>query len=115
MSRGSSTDAESRVFFRVRMFRCARFVVNRDYEQANSGDDRRTGAILSGLGVVECGEGIAAAFGAQLMADLGADLIKVEPPAGDILRRRGPFPPGEKPDRRSMRRDTKRTAFASEA
>ncbi len=66
---------------------------------ASVGDDRRSGGILSGLRVVECGEGIAAAFGAKLMADLGADVVKVEPPAGDILRQRGPFAPGEKPDR----------------
>ncbi len=62
------------------------------------GDDPRNGGILSGLRVVECGEGISAAFGAKLMADLGADVIKVEDPAGDILRHRGPFAPDEKPD-----------------
>src|SRR5262249_37080900 len=62
------------------------------------GNDRRGGGILSGLRVVECGEGIAAAFGAKLMADLGADVIKVEAPAGDVLRRRGPFAPGAQPD-----------------
>ena len=60
--------------------------------------DRRSSGILGGLRVVECGEGISAAFGAKLMADLGADVIKVEAPAGDILRRRGPFAAGEKPD-----------------
>ena len=47
---------------------------------------------LQGLRVVECGEGVAAAFAAKAMADLGAAVIKVEPPAGDIARRRGPFP-----------------------
>jgi crotonobetainyl-CoA:carnitine CoA-transferase CaiB-like acyl-CoA transferase len=41
--------------------------------------------------IVECGQGVAAAFGAKLLADLGADVIKVEPPAGDLMRRRGPF------------------------
>jgi crotonobetainyl-CoA:carnitine CoA-transferase CaiB-like acyl-CoA transferase len=48
--------------------------------------------ILSGLNVVECGEGIAAAFATKMMADLGANVIKVEPVSGDALRRRGPFP-----------------------
>ena len=45
---------------------------------------------LSGVCVVECGQGVAAAFGAKLMALLGAGVIKVEPPQGDITRRRGP-------------------------
>ena len=35
---------------------------------------------LSQVTVVECGEGIAAAFGGRLLADLGADVIKVESP-----------------------------------
>jgi crotonobetainyl-CoA:carnitine CoA-transferase CaiB-like acyl-CoA transferase len=46
---------------------------------------------LAGLQVVECGEGVAAAFAAKLLALLGAEVIKVEPPHGDIMRRRGPF------------------------
>jgi crotonobetainyl-CoA:carnitine CoA-transferase CaiB-like acyl-CoA transferase len=45
--------------------------------------------------VVECGQGVAAAFAAKLLADLGADVIKIEPPAGDLIRRRGPFPTGQ--------------------
>ena len=49
---------------------------------------------LSGVRVVEAGGGVAAAFGAKLMALLGADVIKVEPPQGDVTRRRGPFPGG---------------------
>ncbi len=49
---------------------------------------------LSGVCVVEAGNGVAAAFGARLMALLGADVIKVEPPQGDITRRRGPFAAG---------------------
>jgi crotonobetainyl-CoA:carnitine CoA-transferase CaiB-like acyl-CoA transferase len=52
---------------------------------------------LAGLRVVECGEGVSAAFATRLMADLGAAVIKVEPPGGDIARRRGPFP-GHLPD-----------------
>jgi crotonobetainyl-CoA:carnitine CoA-transferase CaiB-like acyl-CoA transferase len=44
------------------------------------------------LKIVECGQGISAAFAAKLLADLGADVIKVEPPQGDLIRRRGPFP-----------------------
>lgn len=48
--------------------------------------------MLAGLKVIECGEGVAAAFATKMMADLGADVIKVEAPNGDRLRRRGPFP-----------------------
>ncbi len=53
--------------------------------------------LLSGISVVECGSGVAASFATKLMADLGADVIKVEPPEGDITRRYGPFP-GNQPD-----------------
>jgi crotonobetainyl-CoA:carnitine CoA-transferase CaiB-like acyl-CoA transferase len=49
---------------------------------------------LAGLRVLECGNGVAAAYATKLCADLGADVIKVEPPAGDDTRRRGPFPGG---------------------
>lgn len=45
-----------------------------------------------GLRVVELGGGISAAYGARLLADFGADVIKVEPPgSGDETRRAGPF------------------------
>jgi crotonobetainyl-CoA:carnitine CoA-transferase CaiB-like acyl-CoA transferase len=55
---------------------------------------------LSGVGVVELGQGVAAAFAAKLMALMGAAVIKVEPPQGDLTRRRGPFPGGvPDPDR----------------
>ena len=49
------------------------------------------------LKIIEYGEGISAAFATKLLADLGADVIKVEPPDGDLTRRRGPFP-GDKQD-----------------
>jgi crotonobetainyl-CoA:carnitine CoA-transferase CaiB-like acyl-CoA transferase len=49
------------------------------------------------LKIIECGQGISAAFATKLLADLGADVIKVEPPEGDLTRRRGPFP-GEQAD-----------------
>ena len=32
-----------------------------------------------------------AIYGAKLLADLGADVVRPEPPEGDPLRRRGPF------------------------
>lgn len=46
---------------------------------------------LDDLRVVECGNGIAAAFATKLMALLGAQVVKVEPPEGDVTRSRGPF------------------------
>src|SRR5205807_1152669 len=52
---------------------------------------------LGGIRIVECGEGVSAAYGAKMIADLGADVVKVEPPGGDLTRRRGPFP-GDRPD-----------------
>jgi crotonobetainyl-CoA:carnitine CoA-transferase CaiB-like acyl-CoA transferase len=52
---------------------------------------------LDGLRIVECGVNGAASYAAKLMADLGADIVKVEPPDGDPQRALGPFP-GGKPD-----------------
>jgi crotonobetainyl-CoA:carnitine CoA-transferase CaiB-like acyl-CoA transferase len=53
--------------------------------------------MLTGIKVVECGQGVAAAFAAKLFALLGAKVIKVEPPQGDVVRFRGPFR-GKTPD-----------------
>ena len=47
---------------------------------------------LAGIRVVECGQGVSAAYAAKMLADVGADVVKVEPPNGDVTRRRGPFP-----------------------
>lgn len=50
---------------------------------------------LEGVRVLDLGEGIAGPFGATLLADFGAEVIKVEHPAGgDILRRLPPFASG---------------------
>ena len=46
---------------------------------------------LDGLRVLDISEGLAAPFAAKLLGDLGADVIKLEPPEGDSARRRGPF------------------------
>jgi len=54
-----------------------------------------TSSPFKAIKIVECGQGVSAAFGAKLLADLGADVIKVEPPEGDMTRRRGPFPHGQ--------------------
>ena len=41
---------------------------------------------MDGLKVIEVSNWLAAPAAAALMADLGADVVKVEPPAGDVLR-----------------------------
>jgi CoA-transferase family III len=46
---------------------------------------------LENLRVVECGDGVAAAFATKLLALLGAHVVKIEPPEGDSTRFRGPF------------------------
>ena len=42
--------------------------------------------MLAGMKVVECGQGVAAAFTTRLLGMLGADVIKVEPLDGDPMR-----------------------------
>ncbi len=41
---------------------------------------------LEGVRIVELGSGIPTAFAARLLGDLGAEVVKVEPPGGDPLR-----------------------------
>ena len=49
--------------------------------------------ILKGLRVIEWGDLVSGPWAARLMADMGADVVKVEPPgSGDTSRRVGPFP-----------------------
>ena len=47
---------------------------------------------LQGIRVLECGHMVGAAYATKLMADLGAEVIKIEEPGGDDARRRGPYP-----------------------
>lgn len=42
--------------------------------------------------MVEAGGGIAAAYCTRMLGELGADVLKVEPPGGDPIRHHGPFP-----------------------
>lgn len=50
--------------------------------------------VLSHLRVIEIGSSAATGYCARLFADFGADVQKVEPPAGDPLRRSAPLTPG---------------------
>ena len=52
---------------------------------------------IDGIRVVEVGEGKALSYAGKLLRDLGAEVIKVEPPGGDTIRDYGPFP-SDKPD-----------------
>ena len=47
--------------------------------------------LLKGLKVVEASNTVAVAFSGKLLADLGADVVMVEPPAGSPLRRLPPY------------------------
>jgi len=50
------------------------------------------GQVLDGIKILELGGGKASSFCARLLADYGADVIKLEAPgSGDVLRRHGPF------------------------
>ncbi len=56
--------------------------------------------VFEGVKVLDLSEDIAGSFCARLLADYGADVLKLEPPAGAALRKMGPFfgddPHGEK-------------------
>ena len=55
--------------------------------------------MLKGLKVIEYGQFVSAPFCTKLMADMGAEVIKIEPPGkGDAARDYGPFP-GDEPHR----------------
>ena len=56
---------------------------------------------LAGLRVVEIANEISGPYAAKLFVDLGAEVTKIEPPAGDPLRRWGPFPGGVPDPQRS--------------
>lgn len=54
---------------------------------------------LSGIRVIELAQGVAGPYCGKLLADAGAEVIKVEPPdTGDLSRNLGPFP-DDIPDR----------------
>lgn len=58
-------------------------------------DANRPGA-LSGVKVLELAQALAVPFAGLLLADMGADVLKVEPPAGDGIRHTmEPIVPGE--------------------
>jgi crotonobetainyl-CoA:carnitine CoA-transferase CaiB-like acyl-CoA transferase len=50
---------------------------------------------LAGLRVIDLTQVLSGPFCTMLLADLGADVVKIEPPDGDVARLWGPHPPGE--------------------
>ena len=48
--------------------------------------------LLGGVKVLDVGEGVSGPYAARTLAWLGADVVKVESPKGDLSRRMGPFP-----------------------
>lgn len=56
------------------------------------GESNRHGP-LEDLTIIDCTMAFAGPFGTALLADLGANVIKVEPPGGDGFRPIPPFPP----------------------
>ena len=57
----------------------------------STADSDISGGALGGLVVVELAEGTAGPVCGKLMAGFGAEVIKVEPPCGDVSRTMGPF------------------------
>src|SRR5437879_5921320 len=51
---------------------------------------------LSDLRILDLTQGIIGPAATRLLADFGADVLKVEPPGGDWARAAGPFP-GDRP------------------
>src|SRR3990170_2862185 len=45
---------------------------------------------LAGMRVLDLSQYLPGPYGAQILADLGADVLKIEPPAGDAMRAVGP-------------------------
>lgn len=58
-------------------------------QQGRQAANKRRGPLTS-LRVIDLGQVVAGPLASTLLADLGADVIKVEPPTGDLLRRSAP-------------------------
>lgn len=52
---------------------------------------------LDDIRIIDLTQGISGPYATKLLAEHGADVVKIEPPGGDYTRRLGPFP-GDQPD-----------------
>ena len=62
---------------------------------SNTGSDARSHGLLAGVKVVEVSQNAAVPQCARLLAGMGADVIKVEPPTGDAMRHLAPLAENE--------------------
>ena len=46
---------------------------------------------LQGVRIIDCTHALAGPWSTMMLADLGADVIKVEPPRGELARKMAPF------------------------
>jgi crotonobetainyl-CoA:carnitine CoA-transferase CaiB-like acyl-CoA transferase len=68
-----------------------------EFPNSLSSENIMASDILAGVRVVELGEGIAVPYCGKLLADFGAEVVKIERPgSGDSTRHHGPFP-GDEP------------------
>src|SRR5437899_5946676 len=68
-------------------------------------------AALSGMTVIDCSQVMAGPFCTMLLADLGADVIKVEPPSGDSTRQMPGPGGGESPSYWALNRNKRGMAI----
>jgi len=59
-------------------------------ETQTSSEGKKQGP-LQGVTIIDVSSVLMAPFAAQILGDMGADVIKVEPPDGDTIRRIGPM------------------------
>src|SRR5262245_24856021 len=63
-------------------------------DEALASGERRVARFLDGIRVIDAASFIAGPVATTVMADFGAEVIKIEPPSGDTYRTRGPgYPP----------------------